>query len=469
MSQLEVDKIIPQSGTTLTIGDSGDTVNFADGTNLSIDTNTLYIDSTNNRVGIANASPSVALDVTGAAKVSGTLTVGDGHTIGNDGTFDNLLIQSSTGENIEYNSGLGSHIFKQNGTEVFRIDDTTGRVGIGLSNPTRPLTVFHSTLPILSLHNNTTGQNADDGFQFQLSSDDGYVWNYESSGNVIFGAGGAEAMRIDSSGNLLVANTTASSADAGHIFSPSGIAFHTRDGGIPLVLNRLTSDGEILRIRKDNTEVGSIGANSSSLYIAGTSKGFRFTASQLKPCDTSGANDDGNYDLGSSSTRFKDLYLGGGLYVGGTGSANKLDDYEEGTWTPTIATGGTDFSSVGYATQLGTYTKVGRTVIAHFQININALTVGSPSGNLCVKGLPFTSLNNSLAKAGTIAYVSNLQYAYPGFSAGNDSVNISGNVGANQSQFNLSRSRDNDTADGIPYPALTSTSFAIVGAAIYDT
>jgi hypothetical protein len=58
MSQLEVDKIIPQSGTTLTIGDSGDTVNFADGTNLSIDTNTLYIDSTNNRVGIANSSPS---------------------------------------------------------------------------------------------------------------------------------------------------------------------------------------------------------------------------------------------------------------------------------------------------------------------------------------------------------------------------------------------------------------------------
>ena len=400
MSQLEVDKIIPQSGTTLTIGDSGDTVNFADGTNLSIDTNTLYIDSTNNRVGIANASPSVALDVTGAAKVSGTLTVGDGHTIGNDGSFDNLLIQSSSNENIEYNSGLGSHIFKQNGTEVFRIDDTTGRVGIGLSNPTRPLTVFHSTLPILSLHNNTTGQNADDGFQFQLSSDDGYVWNYESSGNVIFGAGGAEAMRIDSSGNLLVANTTASSADAGHIFSPSGIAFHTRDGGIPLVLNRLTSDGEILRIRKDNTEVGSIGANSSSLYIAGTSKGFRFTASQLKPCDTSGANDDGNYDLGSSSTRFKDLYLGGGLYVGGTGSANKLDDYEEGTWTPTVTTGSvSSYSSAQY-------TKIGNRVF----IQVSALQLSDTTTDIVLKlgGLPFAVTNDI---AGGVAMWSNIDTA----------------------------------------------------------
>ena len=65
MSQLEVDKIIPQSGTTLTIGDSGDTITFADGAVIGIDTDTLYIDSTNNRVGIGTDSPSTALDVTG--------------------------------------------------------------------------------------------------------------------------------------------------------------------------------------------------------------------------------------------------------------------------------------------------------------------------------------------------------------------------------------------------------------------
>jgi hypothetical protein len=37
------------------------------------------------------------------------------------------------------------------------------------------------------------------------------------------------------------------------------------------------------------------------------------------------------------SARFKDLYLSGGVYLGGTGSANKLDDYEEGTWTPVLS------------------------------------------------------------------------------------------------------------------------------------
>ena len=84
MSQLEVDKIVPQSGTTLTIGDSGDTINFADGQNINIDSNTLYIDSTNNRVGIGTTSPSQKLDVVGSIEVS------DGIYIGGTGTANKL-------------------------------------------------------------------------------------------------------------------------------------------------------------------------------------------------------------------------------------------------------------------------------------------------------------------------------------------------------------------------------------------
>lgn len=58
---------------------------------LTVDTNTLYVDSTNNRVGIANASPSVELDVTGAAKVSGDLTV-DSNTLYVDSTNNRVGI-----------------------------------------------------------------------------------------------------------------------------------------------------------------------------------------------------------------------------------------------------------------------------------------------------------------------------------------------------------------------------------------
>jgi hypothetical protein len=40
---------------------------------------------------------------------------------------------------------------------------------------------------------------------------------------------------------------------------------------------------------------------------------------------------------GGVASRFKDLYLSGGVYLGGTGGENLLDDYEEGTWTPIFA------------------------------------------------------------------------------------------------------------------------------------
>ena len=58
-----------------------------------------------------------------ALSVTGDLTVGDGHTIGDQSSNDNLLIKSSSGENIELDSNNGSHIFKKNGTENFRVND----------------------------------------------------------------------------------------------------------------------------------------------------------------------------------------------------------------------------------------------------------------------------------------------------------------------------------------------------------
>ena len=60
-----------------------------------------------------------------------------------------------------------------------------------------------------------------------------------------------------------------------------------------------------------------------------------------------------------------------GLYVGGTGDANELDDYEEGTWTPTMAsTSGGDFNG-SYSVRGGRYTKVGRTVHCRLDITWN--------------------------------------------------------------------------------------------------
>jgi len=172
----------------------------------------------------------------------------------------------------------------------------------------------------------------------------------------------------------------------------TGQAYHTRSNDTALYLNRLTSDGTILDLRKDGSTVGSIGTASSriSLYCTtANSGGIRFSTGGAStpvavPTDNTGADSDGTQDLGFSSVRWKDLYLSGGVYLGGTGAANYLDDYEEGTWTPTIGTeGGSNYtlsSSAGY------YTKVGNLVCVEAAITFTA----EGSGTITIISLPFT-------------------------------------------------------------------------------
>lgn len=80
----------------------------------------------------------------------------------------------------------------------------------------------------------------------------------------------------------------------------------------------------------------------------------------------------------------------------GSGSSNVselLDDYEEGTFTPslTFATPGT--SSFSYSVQSGWYTKIGRMVHYRLELRLTAFSKGTASGDLRISGLPFTSAN----------------------------------------------------------------------------
>ena len=67
--------------------------------------------------------------------------------------------------------------------------------------------------------------------------------------------------------------------------------------------------------------------------------------------------------------------------------ANTLDDYEEGTWTPTIAFGGLAVG-VTYTANSGQYTKIGKVV--YFQLVLTLSSKGSSTGAFTVLGLPFT-------------------------------------------------------------------------------
>ena len=67
-------------------------------------------------------------------------------------------------------------------------------------------------------------------------------------------------------------------------------------------------------------------------------------------------------------------------------NVNTLDDYEEGTFTPTISFGGGS-TGVTYSSHTGTYTKVGNNV--SFRLNIVLTSTGSSTGSFLISGLPF--------------------------------------------------------------------------------
>jgi hypothetical protein len=156
-----------------------------------------------------------------------------------------------------------------------------------------------------------------------------------------------------------------------------------------ITIDRKSTDGTIAEFRKDGTTVGSIGAVGGDIFVGTGDTTLRFydAGNSITPRGTNGAANNGVIDLGSSSERFKDAYLSGGVYLGGTGSANKLDDYEEGTWSPVDGSGNAYNNGVN-----ATYTKIGRIVYINFDVTATASTTGSQ-----IAGLPFTASPNSVS------------------------------------------------------------------------
>ena len=78
-----------------------------------------------------------------------------------------------------------------------------------------------------------------------------------------------------------------------------------------------------------------------------------------------------------------------GVAIGGTGSANTLDDYEEGTWTPVITPESQSAASI--TTQENTYIKIGRLVVIQFKVTITSISGTSSSRAIELTGMPFNA------------------------------------------------------------------------------
>ena len=202
----------------------------------------------------------------------------------------------------------------------------------------------------------------------------------------------ATAITIDSSERVLIGKTATGLGASGTEINPNGYIQVTEDQSPPLYLNRLSTDGNIVNFYKDGSAKGSIGTTTSaggSRFAIGAvgDPGIIFAGTGVFPATQITASDN-SADLGSGTYRWKDIYLSGGAFLGGTAAANKLEDYEEGTWTPT------DASGEGYSLTVNsaTYTKIGRLVYITVYIDYPAQSSSAAQLN---GGLPFPSMSGT--------------------------------------------------------------------------
>jgi len=196
--------------------------------------------------------------------------------------------------------------------------------------------------------------------------------------------GNATALTIDSSENVLIGKASSSATTQGIEARADGRLWVSTSSD-DSIFNRAGTDGGILSFRKNGSAIGSIGVDSNdNLTISASTAnhgGLYMGTNTVIPM-SGGAESSGTVSLGNSGTLWKDAYLSGGVYLGGTGSANKLEDYEEGTWTPSVSSG-----TIVIATGSAEYIKVGRNVTCWCRIKNFSDT--SSSTHFRLESLPF--------------------------------------------------------------------------------
>lgn len=318
------------------------------------------------KVGIGTSAPQTLTHINKSSTTSFSAGNASWHDllISNGGTATDhaagiVFIVSSTGTGYNANAGTGIAAVKNGDSsdygadmvfitrpqsaaaeERMRITDD-GNVGIGTTSPSESLTnrgnIFIETNSTsadsgggLFWHSTTSGWSTTSAhaaiYGKRTDASNGYLrFDTRQSGTT------QEAMRINSSGQLLIGKTTNSITTAGTAISSILGVRAAVDGNIGLLINRLTDDGNLIDLRQDDTTVGTIGSTSAdALYIAtpkGSDSGIRFDSTYIAPATTTGSNRDDALNWGYSSSRWDNIYATNGTIE--TSDRNEKQDIEE--------------------------------------------------------------------------------------------------------------------------------------------
>jgi hypothetical protein len=335
--------------------------------NATFDTNTLFVDAANNRVGIGTVVPAGNLHI--ASATDGGIRI--------QGAASGLsyidLADTASGTpagSIAYNHIADALQFATGGSNAERMRITSdGLVGIG-KTPVVLLDLFKAAFPVAQISSGTvTGS-------LGIDTSSNFL-NLGTSTNhpLVLATNNTERMRILAGGNVGIGTSTPAQAldvngsirAVGGSYDPTtsawvNAAFATKvsaspyGGGISLI------DGTA------GWTQYSIGAGANLVFAQGATSGAATAYATLT---------NGGY--------FR-LSTGGIQFNNDTAAANALDDYEEGTWTMGIAFGGASVG-VAYGANTGRYTKIGNQVTVTGYLSL--LSKGSSTGTAVITGLPF--------------------------------------------------------------------------------
>ena len=328
-------------------------------------------------VGIGTSSPSATLQITPPNEHQNSFRIYRGGSSGYQLNYLNMsLYQGNVISNAVSSDSSGKRfIWQVNGTEAARIEQD------GSLNLLKTRNGFISsgssdTGAVLKLHTEAQWESGYGNNPAALTND--YLGSIEfSTGDGSTGEGVRAAIR----------------ATVDSYYNQNSIVFETATGATavsPIERMRVTDNGRVgigipnptgslhTAVKDSNgADVFVVAQNTTNNRIAG-----------FKVLDESGNSSlQMQYDNGSNTATIINPNSGSlGIYLGGTGSANYLDDYETGTWTPVDGSGNAYNNGVN-----ATYTKIGRIVYVNFDVSSTGSTTG-PN----IAGLPFTASPNSV-------------------------------------------------------------------------